>query len=297
MAFVGPSTWLDEQEPTEVDTHNRLKAKLEIIYTPTIKTSKQIINKIQTIKYCPDKTVEELISDIDKIVARTRLEKNLDPILRRHEDMAIEKSAKMHRKLANQCVRLERELEQQRQLTNLKLDAQKIWANSDDTKEKDHTPIKEESNGSTSACPEARRNWNAHERHWQQKDIPPDEKYESRLELAKSTGWFTGEVQILPNASSTEPRGSAAEFDDECTFMYPVLNSSINGLTATVNNNEVDTEPANETLLQGFPENLNNKEIIRPDVFQTHEEAMLIRYSPNQTNTDISSEFGILQNG
>ncbi|KAF8241673.1 hypothetical protein K440DRAFT_641574 [Wilcoxina mikolae CBS 423.85] len=75
MAFVGPSTWLDEQEPTEVDTYDKLKAKLEIKFTPTIKTSTQIINKIQTIKYSPDKTVEELITEIDKIVGRARLEK------------------------------------------------------------------------------------------------------------------------------------------------------------------------------------------------------------------------------
>jgi hypothetical protein len=75
MAFVDSSTWLDEQEPTEVDTYDKLKAKLEIKFTPTIKTSTQIINKIQTIKYSPDKTVEELITKIDKIVGRTRLEK------------------------------------------------------------------------------------------------------------------------------------------------------------------------------------------------------------------------------
>ncbi|KAF8532848.1 hypothetical protein BDD12DRAFT_901509 [Trichophaea hybrida] len=75
MAFVGPSTWLDEQEPMEVDTYDRLNAKLEIKFTPTIKTSTQIINKIQTIKYSPDKTIEELITEIDKIVGRTRLEK------------------------------------------------------------------------------------------------------------------------------------------------------------------------------------------------------------------------------
>jgi hypothetical protein len=48
---------------------------LEIKFTPTIKTSTQIINKIQTIKYSPDKTVEELITEIDKIVGRTCLEK------------------------------------------------------------------------------------------------------------------------------------------------------------------------------------------------------------------------------
>jgi hypothetical protein len=58
IAFVGPSTWLDEQEQTEVDTYDRLKAKLEIKFTPTIKTSTQIINKIQTIKYSPARTVD-----------------------------------------------------------------------------------------------------------------------------------------------------------------------------------------------------------------------------------------------
>ncbi|KAF8536146.1 hypothetical protein BDD12DRAFT_890920 [Trichophaea hybrida] len=75
MAFVGPSTWLDEQEPTEVDTYDRLKAKLGVIFAPTINTSTQIINKIQTIKYSPDKPVEEHITEMDKIVGRTRLEK------------------------------------------------------------------------------------------------------------------------------------------------------------------------------------------------------------------------------
>ncbi|KAF8534204.1 hypothetical protein BDD12DRAFT_809551 [Trichophaea hybrida] len=169
MAFIGPSTWLDEQKPTEVNTYDRLKAKLEIKFTPTIKTSTQIINKIQTIKYSPDKTVEELITEIDKIVGRTHLEKyayqtllmervplsiakkltdsdpewrdlelsdlkkkiiaydaahrNPDPILRCRDDMDLEKSAKMHRKLADKCARLERELEEQRQLTNLNLEA------------------------------------------------------------------------------------------------------------------------------------------------------------------------------
>jgi len=68
MTFVGPSTWLDEQELTEVDTYDKLKPKLEVKFAPTIKTSTQIINKIQTIKYSPDKTVEELITEIDKIV-------------------------------------------------------------------------------------------------------------------------------------------------------------------------------------------------------------------------------------
>ncbi|KAF8527200.1 hypothetical protein BDD12DRAFT_904122 [Trichophaea hybrida] len=145
------------QEPTEVDTYDKLKAKLEIKFTPTIKTSTQIINKIQTIKCSPDKSVEELITEIDKIEGRTRLEKyayqtllrervplsiakkltdsdpewrdlelcdlkrkliaydaahrNPDLILRRREDMDVEKSAKMHRKLADKCARLERELE------------------------------------------------------------------------------------------------------------------------------------------------------------------------------------------
>jgi hypothetical protein len=158
MPFVGPSTWLDEQEPTEVDTYNKLKAKLEVKFTPTIKTSTQIINKIQTIKYSPDKTVEELITKIDKIVGRTRLERyvyqtllmkrvplpiakkltdsdlewqdhelsdlkkklivydathrNPNPIVRHCEDMDVEKSVKMHRKLADQCARLEQELEE-----------------------------------------------------------------------------------------------------------------------------------------------------------------------------------------
>jgi hypothetical protein len=68
MTFVGVSTWLDEQEPTEVDTYDMLKAKLEIKFTPTGKTSAQIINKIQTIKCLHNKTVEELITEIDKIV-------------------------------------------------------------------------------------------------------------------------------------------------------------------------------------------------------------------------------------
>ncbi|KAF8535746.1 hypothetical protein BDD12DRAFT_808326 [Trichophaea hybrida] len=237
MAFVGPSTWLDEQEPTEVDTYDRLKAKLEIKFTPTIKTSIQIINKIQTIKYSPDKTVEKPISEIDKIMGRTRLEKakkltdsdpegrdlelrdlkkkliaydaahrNPDPILRCSENMDIEKSAKMYRELTDKCAKLERELQEQRQLTNLNLEAQKRWANSDDAKKKDHKPIKGESNRSfrcwncwelghsTSACPEARRNWNERERLRQQKEIPADEKYESQLESAKNKGWFTGEV-------------------------------------------------------------------------------------------------------
>ncbi|KAF8532915.1 hypothetical protein BDD12DRAFT_810598, partial [Trichophaea hybrida] len=181
-------------------------------------------------------------------------------ILRRREDMDIEKSAKMHRKLADKCARLEREFEEQRQLTNHNLEAQKRWANSNDAKR--NKPINEESNGSfrcwncwelghsTSACPEAHRNWNERECHRQQKDIPADEKYESRLESAKSKGWFTGEVQILQTASLSEPRGSAAESDDECTFMYPGLDYSINGLTATVNNNKVDTKPAKETFIQ-----------------------------------------------
>ncbi|KAF8509643.1 hypothetical protein BDD12DRAFT_905537 [Trichophaea hybrida] len=168
----------------------------------------------------------------------------------------------MHRKLADKCARLERELDKQRQLTNLNLEAQKRWANSNDAKKKDHKPIKEKSNGSfrcwncwklghsTSTCPEARRNWNERERLRQQKQIPADEKYQSRLESAKSKGWFTGEVQILQKASSSEPQGSAAESDDECTFMYPGLDYSINGLTATVNNNEVYTKPAKETFIQ-----------------------------------------------
>jgi len=39
--------------------------------------------------------------------------------------MDIEKSAKMHRKLAAKCARLERELEEQKQITNLNLEAQK----------------------------------------------------------------------------------------------------------------------------------------------------------------------------
>jgi len=50
-------------------------------------------------------------------------------------------------------------------------------------------------------------------------------------------------------------------------------------------------------LFREFLENLNNKEFIPPEVVQTHEEAILICYSPNRTNTDISPEFGILQNG
>jgi len=68
MTFVCPSTWLDEQELTEVDTYDKLKPKLEVRFAPTIKTSTQIINKIQTIKYSPDETIEELITEIDKIV-------------------------------------------------------------------------------------------------------------------------------------------------------------------------------------------------------------------------------------
>ncbi|KAF8534205.1 hypothetical protein BDD12DRAFT_896684 [Trichophaea hybrida] len=42
----------------------------------------------------------------------------------------------------------------------------------------------------------------------------------------------------------------SGESDDECTFMYPGLDYSINGLTATVNNNEVDTKPAKYTFIQ-----------------------------------------------
>ncbi|KAF8540309.1 hypothetical protein BDD12DRAFT_880701 [Trichophaea hybrida] len=253
MAFVGPSTWLDEQEPTEVDTYDGLKDMLEIKFTPTIKSSTHIINKIQTIKYFPDKTVEELITEIDKIMGRTHLGKyayqtllmervplsiakkltdsdpewNPDPILRRREDMDVEKSAKMHGKLADKYARLERELEEQRQLTNLNLEAQKRWANSDDAKKKDHKPIKEESKGSF-------RCWNC---------------------------WELGhrEVKILQKVSSSEPRGSAAESDDKCTCMYPGLDYSINGLTATVNNNEVDTKPAKETFIQRVSQELKQQ--------------------------------------
>ncbi|KAF8538300.1 hypothetical protein BDD12DRAFT_885501 [Trichophaea hybrida] len=68
MTFVGPSTWLDEQELTEVDTYDKLKPRLDVKFGPTIKMSTQIINKIQKIKYSPDKRVEELITEIDKIV-------------------------------------------------------------------------------------------------------------------------------------------------------------------------------------------------------------------------------------
>ncbi|KAF8532771.1 hypothetical protein BDD12DRAFT_810714 [Trichophaea hybrida] len=100
MEFVGPSTWLDEQKPTEVDTYDRLKAKSEVKFVPTIRTSTQIINKIQTIQYSPDKTVEEHITEIDKIVGRTHLEKNPNLIPWPRKDMDIEKSAKMYRKLA-----------------------------------------------------------------------------------------------------------------------------------------------------------------------------------------------------
>ncbi|KAF8538583.1 hypothetical protein BDD12DRAFT_884818 [Trichophaea hybrida] len=256
MAFVGPSAWLDEQDPTAVDTYHTLKAKWEVKFAPTIKTSTQIINKIQTTQYSPDKTDEELITEIDEIVGRTHLEKNPVPILGRHEDMDVEQSAKMQRKLADKCARLERELEEQRQLTNLNWEAQKRWENSDDANKKDHKPIKEESNGSfrcwnccelghsTSACAEAGPNWNERE------------------------------VEILQKASSSEPRGSAAESDDEYTFIL-----------------------RKKHLFREFPENLNNKEYIQPEVVQTHEEAILIHYSQNQQNADISLEFGILQNG
>jgi hypothetical protein len=40
-----------------------------------------------------------------------------------------------------------------------------------------------------------------------------------------------------------------AESDDDCTFMYPGLDYSIHGFTATVNHNEVDKKPAKETFI------------------------------------------------
>jgi hypothetical protein len=40
MEFIGPSTWHDKEQPTEVYTYDKLKAKLEIMFTPTIKISK-----------------------------------------------------------------------------------------------------------------------------------------------------------------------------------------------------------------------------------------------------------------
>ncbi|KAF8527201.1 hypothetical protein BDD12DRAFT_904123 [Trichophaea hybrida] len=145
-----------------------------------------------------------------------------------------------------------------------------------------HKPIKEDSNGSfrcwncwelghsTSACPEARRNWNECERLRQQKGIAVDVKYESQLESAKGKGWFTGEVQILQKAFSSEPQESDAESDDDCTFMYPGLDYSINGFTATVNNNEVDKKPAKETFIQRVSRELKQQGVYpaggRPNV-------------------------------
>ncbi|KAF8252002.1 hypothetical protein K440DRAFT_636187 [Wilcoxina mikolae CBS 423.85] len=249
MAFVGPSTQLDEKEPTEVDTYDKLKAKLEIMFAPTIKTSTQIINKIQTIKYSPDNTVQELITEIDKIVGRACLEKYAyQTLLMERVPLSIAKKltdsdpewrdlelSDLKKKLIayNAAHRNPDPILRRRE----DLDVEKCWNCS-------------ELGQSTSACPDARRNWNECERLTQQKGISADEKYESRLKSAKGNGWFTGEVQILQKASLSEPRGSVVESDDECTFMYSGLDYSINGFTATVNNNEVDKKPAKETFIQ-----------------------------------------------
>jgi len=76
MSFFSPSTWRDEQEPTDVDSYNNIKANLETQFALTIRTSTQNFTKIQTIKCSLDKTVEEFIHKIDKMVERSRLEMN-----------------------------------------------------------------------------------------------------------------------------------------------------------------------------------------------------------------------------
>jgi hypothetical protein len=67
----------------------------------------------------------ELSDPKKKLIAYDTAHRNPDSILKRREDIDVEKSAKIHRKLADKCARLERELEEQKQITNLNLEAQK----------------------------------------------------------------------------------------------------------------------------------------------------------------------------
>jgi hypothetical protein len=74
----------------------------------------------------------ELYEINKQLIAYNAVHRNSDHILRRHNDMEVEMSAKIDCKVADKSARLERELEEQKQPTNYNFEAQKQWANSDE---------------------------------------------------------------------------------------------------------------------------------------------------------------------